>query len=92
VSLYDIRPERCFSSLPQIPNIGACVRPLMLSEELPGGWHTYARNARRANFLSATLSAKLYSMKMDRENVPERQSFEGVELINSGDTCDDETT
>ena len=67
VSLYDIRPERCFSSLPLIPNIGACVRPLMLSEELPGGWHTYAMNARRANFRAATLSAKLYSMKMDKK-------------------------
>jgi hypothetical protein len=90
VSLHDIRPERCFLFASADPNIGAGVAS-MLSEELPGGWHTYAMNARRANFRAATLSAKLYLWKMDAIR-SRMHSFEGVELINSGETCDDEAT
>ena len=63
----------------------------MLSGGLPGGCHHYAKNARRANFHAAT-PAPGYILGRLMRYVPEKHSFEGVELINSGDTCDDEAT
>lgn len=63
----------------------------MLSGELPGGCHHYAKNARRANFHAATPAPGYILRKVDAIR-SRKHSFEGVELINSGDTCDDEAT
>jgi len=63
----------------------------MLSGELPGGCHHYAKNCPEGKFSRRNTSARLYSMKVDAIR-SRKHSFEGVELINSGDTCDDEAT
>jgi hypothetical protein len=74
-----------------ILNIGAWCSASMLSGELPGGCHHYAKNCPEGKFSRRNTSARLYSMKVDAIR-SRKHSFEGVELINSGDTRDDEAT
>jgi hypothetical protein len=91
VSLYDVPPERCSPSPSADPQDPRRFSSYNAQRRAAGRLPPPRKECLEGNFQAATLSARLYSMKVDAIR-SRTHSFEGVELINSGETCDDEAT